>query len=160
VFKRYEKGEFTDEEFRNFCRKELNISASDQAIDKAWDALLKAIPKERVDLLKELKNKYRTFLLSNTNSIHIKEVNNILYKDTGVKNLDLLFEKVYYSYEMKMSKPDLEIYDRVVKENNLYPNETLFIDDNLDNIIGAKAAGLQTLHVVAPESILELLKNA
>ena len=160
VFKRYEKGEFSDEEFRDFCRKELQISASDQSIDKAWNALLQDIPAKRISLLKELKSRYRTFLLSNTNSIHIQEVNNILCNATGVKNLELLFEKIYYSYELKMSKPDLEIYEHVILDNNLNPEETLFIDDNLDNIEGARLAGLQVLHVQAPHTILELLKNA
>lgn len=160
VFKKYEKGDFSDAGLRNLVRKEFNAALSDQQIDNAWNALLMDIPKERVKLLQSLKGKYRTFLLSNTNNIHIQEVNTILEKTSGVKNLSFLFEKVYYSYEIKMSKPDLEIYRHVLKEQNLKAEETLFIDDNKENIEGAKAAGINVLHVQAPETIIELLKNA
>lgn len=160
VFRKYEKGELSDAQLRNLLRKEFNAPVSDQAIDNAWNALLKDIPKQRTDVLIKLKKQYRTFLLSNTNSIHIREVNDILFKTSGIQNLNALFEKVYYSYEIKMSKPDLEIYQHVLKQHKLIGEETLFIDDNKENIEGAKAAGLQVLHVQAPQTILELLENA
>lgn len=160
LFKRYETGEFTDSEFREVLREAFSTTASDQQIDKAWNALLLDIPAERVKLLQELRTRYRTFLLSNTNSIHIAEVNNILYNSAGTQTLNDLFEKIYYSYEIQMAKPDVKIYQYVLKDKNLIPEETLFIDDNKDNIEGAKAAGLQVLHVQAPHTILELLHNA
>jgi putative hydrolase of the HAD superfamily len=160
VFKRYEKGEFSDQEILNLFRMEFNTNASDEELVQAWNALLFDIPTSRVELLKSLKSTYRTFLLSNTNNIHIQEVNNILHKSSGIPNLDHLFEKIYYSYDIKMSKPDLEIYQHVLEQNNLKAEETLFIDDNKDNIIGAQAAGLHVIYVQAPDTILELLKNA
>lgn len=160
IFKRYEKGEFSDQEILDLFRREFNSNASDEELIKAWNELLLDIPNARVELLKSLKSQYRTFLLSNTNNIHIQEVNNILHRSSGVPNLDHLFEKIYYSYDIKMSKPDLEIYQHVLKQNNLKAEETVFIDDNKDNIVGAKAAGLHVIHVQASDTILELLKNA
>lgn len=160
VFKKYEMGDLSDKELRDLLRKEFNNSVSDEEIDKAWNALLMDIPRSRIDLLQSLKNNYRTFLLSNTNNIHIQEVNSILHKSTGVKNLSDLFEKIYYSYEIKMSKPGVEIYQHVLKEQGLKAEETLFVDDNKDNIEGAKAAGLKVLHVRAPQTIIELFENA
>ena len=160
VFKRYEMGELSDQQLRDLLRKEFNTRVSDEEIDKAWNALLMDIPPARIDLLQNLKNKYRTFLLSNTNKIHIQEVNEILHRSTGVKNLSALFEKIYYSYEMKMSKPAVDIYFHVLKEQGLKAEETLFVDDNKDNIEGAKAAGLKVLHVQAPQTIIELFENA
>jgi glucose-1-phosphatase len=160
VFKKYEMGELSDSELRALLRKEFNSSVSDQEIDKAWNALLMDIPGERIDLLQNLKSKYRTFLLSNTNQIHIQEVNSILHKSTGIKNLSELFEKIYYSYEIKMSKPGVEIYHHVLKEQGLKAEETLFVDDNKDNIEGAKTAGLKVLHVQAPQTIIDLFENA
>jgi glucose-1-phosphatase len=159
VFERYEVGELDDHQFHDFIRKEFNESLSDAEIDRAWNALLLDIPQERVELLKKLSKNYRLFLLSNTNHIHIVEVNNILNRTFQLRTLDHLFEKVYYSYHIGMAKPDLKIYEHVLKENNLKPAETLFIDDNLDNIKGAQKAGVKTLHIILPESIIEHFNN-
>jgi len=160
VFERYEAGEFTDPQFRDFLRKEFTKHATDIEIDQAWNALLLDIPAERVRRIQHLKEKYNIYLLSNTNHIHIQEVNNILYRSSGIEHLNLLFDKVYLSYEMKMSKPHLEIYNFVLEEQKLNPSQTVFIDDNKDNIIGAQKAGLHTIHVEAPHTILELLAHA
>jgi glucose-1-phosphatase len=159
IFERYEVGEFDDEQFRNFIRKELNPELSDASIDKAWNALLLDIPLKRIELLKKLSKSFRLFLLSNTNNIHIVEVNKILHETFRLNNLDLLFEKVYYSYDIRLAKPDVKIYEHVLQENNLIAAETLFIDDNLDNIKGAEKAGLRTLHIVLPQSITDHFNN-
>jgi putative hydrolase of the HAD superfamily len=154
IFARFEKGDYPERELRLLINKELNISLSDEAINRAWNALLMDIPGERIDMLKELAESHKLFLLSNTNSIHIDAVNRILYETRGIENLDLLFERVYYSYEIKMAKPDVKIYEFVLKENGLDPSETLFIDDNADNIKGAAEAGLKTLHIKYPEEFV------
>ncbi|HXA01764.1 MAG TPA: HAD family phosphatase [Cytophagaceae bacterium] len=154
IFSRFEKGALTEKELRFLINKELNTSLSDEAFDQAWNALLKDIPPERIEMLKELGRNYRLFLLSNTNSIHIAAVNKILYKTSGIEKLDLLFEKVYYSHEIGMAKPDIKIYEHVLKENGLKASESLFIDDNAENIKGASKAGLKTLHVKFPEECI------
>jgi HAD superfamily hydrolase (TIGR01509 family) len=153
IFERYELGELNDEEFRNLIREEFNLLLTNADIDKAWNALLLDIPPQRIELIKKLSESYRLFVLSNTNNIHIIEVNNILHRSTGQRSLDQLFEKVYYSYHIGMAKPSLQIYERVLLENKLKAVETLFIDDNLDNIKGAEQAGLRTLHIIPPQSI-------
>jgi putative hydrolase of the HAD superfamily len=160
VFKRYEKGEFGDEELRDLLRKEFNPDLSSSEIDSAWNALLLDIPIERVRLIQKLKEKYRIFLLSNTNHIHIQEVNKILYRTSGLASLDDLFHKAYCSYKIKMSKPDTEIYEYVLNEQKLVPAETVFIDDNKENITGAQKAGIKTIRVEAPQTITELLRDA
>ena len=160
VFKRYEKGEFSDAELRKLLKKEFNTELSDVQIDEAWNALLLDIPRERIDLIQRLKQNYQVFLLSNTNNIHIEEVNKILYRSTGLNSLDQLFHTAYYSYKMNMAKPEAEIYQYVLKEQGLNPGETVFIDDNKDNISGAQQAGIRTIRVEAPNTILDLLKNA
>lgn len=156
-FNEYEKGLITDSEFRNHMRTFLNHpEANDQDIDLAWNALLINITKERYDLLNALKSKYKTFLLSNTNNIHLNAVNEIVFKTSGEKSLDPFFYKAYFSNLMKMRKPDHEIFSHVLSENNLIANETLFMDDILENIEGAKAVGIQTIHISSTNQILSL----
>lgn len=156
-FNEYEKGLITDSEFRNHMRSFLNYPlAQDQEIDLAWNAMLLTITRERYDLLKSLKSKYKTFLLSNTNNIHLNAVNEIVFKTSGERTLDPFFHKAYFSHLMKMRKPNPEIFTQVLAENNLVATETLFMDDILENIEGAKSVGIQTIHISSTNQILSL----
>jgi epoxide hydrolase-like predicted phosphatase len=160
LFRQFETGSLDENGFRNLIRKLVNFPDwTDEMIDTAWNSLLLDLPAERVELLKELRSKYRLFLLSNTSSIHITQVNKILEASTGVKKLDDLFDKVYLSYEMGLMKPDPNIYLQVLAEQNITAEETLFLDDNADNIKAAAALGIDTILVQKPVTILEYLKD-
>ncbi|WP_064196598.1 MULTISPECIES: HAD family phosphatase [Emticicia] len=159
IFRRYESGQFTDEEFREVIRQTLGFPLSDHEVDTAWNAILLDIPSDRIDLIHNIRQKYPVYLLSNTNNIHITASNNYLKKAHGINNLDLLFDKLYLSYEMGLWKPDAEIYREVLRANKLQPNEVIFFDDNHHNIESAKAIGMQTILVEPPTSIVEYCKN-
>lgn len=159
IFRRYESGQFTDEEFREVIRQTLGFPLSDKEIDTSWNAILLDIPTDRIELIKNIRLKFPIYLLSNTNNIHIEASNLYLKKQHSIENLDLLFDKVFLSYQMGMWKPDVEIYHTVLKQIKLQPHEALFLDDNLKNIESAKAIGMQTILVEPPTSITEYCKN-
>lgn len=160
VFRQFETGFMDEPTFRNYVREILNFpDLSDEAIDTAWNSLLLDLPPERVELLKKLAAQYRLFLLSNTSSIHITQVNKILEASTGVEKLEDLFETVFLSYEMGLMKPDARIYQKVLERAGLKAEETLFLDDNADNIRAAAELGIETIHVQKPVTILEYLKD-
>jgi len=153
-FKDYEKGLISSQQFRLQICDLLQFTASDEAIDSAWCAMLGGMPASRLQLLQRLKGRYRTFVLSNTNGIHAGKFNQIVKESLG--NVHLFedhFEHVYFSHEMKMRKPDAEIYLKVLQDQQLKPSETLFIDDNLENIQGAANLGIQTLHLEDPKQL-------
>ena len=155
-FHDYEKGLVTDAEFRKIVRHKLRVSASDTEIDRCWNAMLLDIPVARIELLETLKTKYRIFLLSNTNEIHLTCFNGIVRELTSRDSLDVFFERAYYSHRMKMRKPDREIYETVLQENELKAGETIFLDDNLSNLAGAESCGIKTFHVQHPDLMLAL----
>jgi glucose-1-phosphatase len=155
-FNEYEKGLLSDDQFRASLRSFLNCLATDSEIDEAWNAMLITIAAEKYALLQTLKNNYRVILLSNTNNIHLKDVNRIVNEDTGRPSLDYFFHKTYYSHLIKMRKPEPEIFKHVLMENNLIESETLFLDDNLENIQSAGALGIQTAHVTSSSMVLSL----
>jgi glucose-1-phosphatase len=159
IFRRYESGQFNDEEFREVIRQTLGFPLSDKEIDTSWNAILLDIPTDRIELIKNIRLKFPIYLLSNTNNIHIEASNLYLKKQHSIENLDLLFDKVFLSYQMGMWKPDVEIYHTVLKQIKLQPHEALFLDDNLKNIESAKAIGMQTILVEPPTSITEYCKN-
>lgn len=155
-FELYEKGQFDDKTFRDFVKKVYKSEISDQNIDASWNAMLRGIPLRKLELLKKLKERYNVYLLSNTNAIHLHHINEVILKNlTGENLLDNYFHKAYYSHRMKKRKPDSEIYEQVLEENYLVPEQTLFLDDNAQNIEGAKALGIQTVLVTSPDLILD-----
>ena len=113
-------------------------------IINAWNALLIGMPKENILLLKDLSKKYRLFLLSNTNSIHINQIDKILYKDYNLKNLEPLFDKVYLSHQIGMRKPNRETFEWVLNDARILAQETLFIEDSLQHIKSANKVGIRT----------------
>lgn len=152
----YEKGMIDDEAFRDFVRDTFSIDAEDDAIDDCWNAMLRGIPAIKLDLLMRLQNEFRVFLLSNTNAIHLDHINNIMLpKAANQRSLDDYFHKAYYSHRMRKRKPDAEIFEQVLEENHLIPEQTLFLDDYAINIEGAKALGIKTVHVTSPNLILD-----
>lgn len=146
LFDSLEKGLISPEQFQKEINSQLITTVSPEKIDKAWGAMLLDFPKERIDLLQNLNNKYRLFLLSNTNEIHYHQYNNDLVKQFGF-GLNSLFEKAYYSFELGMRKPDTEIFEYLLKDSNLNPFETLFIDDLDKNIETANRLGLNTIWI-------------
>ncbi|MBX2894472.1 MAG: HAD family phosphatase [Cyclobacteriaceae bacterium] len=154
-FHAYERGLISDAEFRNHLRQSLQLQISDTELDKAWNAMLLDIPTERFTLLEQLKQTHRVFLLSNTNEIHRQFFNNIVLQTSGKLSIDYYFHYAYFSHVLKLSKPDVAIYKYVLNEQNLLPHETVFLDDNADNIAGAAMAGLQTFHVQHPNQIFD-----
>jgi putative hydrolase of the HAD superfamily len=142
VFDLFDKGLISESDFFEELKKIINTHKTNQELITAWNAMLIDFPLERLSLLETLKSKYRLFLLSNTNETHIKAFESDLFKTSGSENLEPYFEKVYYSCRMGMRKPDQIIFDHVLNENKLIPEETLFIDDTQQHIDGALKSGI------------------
>ncbi len=150
----FESGKISTNEFRNKMRSFSNQKISDEQIDKAWDSFLIDVPQEKLDLLLELKKTYRIVMLSNTNPLSFAICRDKIFKKAG-KTINDYFDKLYLSYEMKLCKPDKEIFEQLLKEENIAPNEALFLDDGKHNIETAKLLGIQT-RFVKPFSQLKL----
>jgi putative hydrolase of the HAD superfamily len=155
-FDKYDKGGISSETFISEFSKFLSPGTSVEQIINAWNAMLLDFPQERAELLVKLKGRYRTFLLSNTNELHINYYFQRVKELYGYDEMKSFFEKDYYSHRLGMRKPDKEIFEFVVRENGLLASETLFIDDTLQHVEGARRAGLRAYHLVAPETIMDV----
>lgn len=143
-FNQFEKGELSETLFLNklIGTSKKNINAND--IIHIWNSMIGDVPPYKLALLKTLKEKFKLFLLSNTNETHIRYFKQRLRMNAGVEDFDALFDKAYYSYLMHLRKPDVEIFEKVLSDQGLEPGETLFIDDKEENLEGAAKAGLIT----------------
>ena len=64
-----------------------------------------------------------------------------------------LFDDILISGEEKLIKPDLKIYKLAINKFKLEPKNSIFIDDKIANIKAAKKLGLNTIHLVNPDTI-------
>ncbi|MDP9075903.1 MAG: HAD family phosphatase [Bacteroidota bacterium] len=157
IFDSFERGEAGADEFRKYIRGVINNKdLTDQQIDNAWNSMLVGIPAGNMELLADLKTKYRTFLLSNINPIHYDYIMAYLKNDHGLDGNDHLFEKTYYSHMTGKRKPEVEIFQQVLDENNLNPADTLFVDDSPQHLVTAQKLGIQTYLMTAPDNIQKL----
>ena len=158
LFDKFETGEISSSAFRNGLRKAFNETISDEKLDNAWNAMLLDLPVERLKTLEKLHTEKRISLLSNTNEIHVQSFEAELYKAHGLANLTSHFDYVYYSCRMGMRKPESRIFEFVIKKQDYVPAQTLFIDDSLQHVEGARKVGLNAYHLRADkgETILDL----
>ncbi|MDG1175893.1 MAG: HAD family phosphatase [Flavobacteriales bacterium] len=146
----FETGRITELEFYEGIK---TISGKDFTFEEyknAWNALLLDLPKERINILKKLSEKYRLFLFSNTNETHYKEFVTKVESD-----FNTIFEKTYYSHQFGKRKPDSDSFLSILKENNLIIEETLFVDDSIQHIESANLLGIRTL-LIQEKPITEL----
>lgn len=147
LFNNFEVGKITAEEFILFFLNRHPNLTSKQVV-AIWNSMLLDIPKERVVLIRKLALKYNVFLLSNTNEIHLTQINKYLFDAYGITSINSLFKKAYFSHEVGFRKPDAEIFKLVLNENKLNPSETLFVDDSIEHIQSAQQLGINTKHLV------------
>ena len=151
----FEVGAISPEDFVGGFQKQLP-NASKEDILRAWNAVLADFPFYRLEFLQELSKKYRLFLLSNTDSIHI----NTFEEKSGIsfyKDFYACFEKVYFSFDIGMRKPDPKIYQFVLEQNNLIAENTLFVDDKTENTDSAATLGIKVWNLqVGKEDVVDL----
>jgi putative hydrolase of the HAD superfamily len=156
IFDLFDKGQISESDFFFELKKSLKKPVTETQLLFAWNAMLLDFPGHRLELLNQLKQRYRIFLLSNTNETHINRFEKDLFQQHGYENLEPFFEKVYYSCRIGMRKPDREIFDFVLKENSLIASETIFIDDSPQHIEGALKAGIKA-HLLSKEKDIKSL---
>jgi epoxide hydrolase-like predicted phosphatase len=156
LFNQIETGQITPDEFVQQLLRLLPKGTEPEQVVNAWNAIIKDVPKKSIKLLKALKQKgYKIYLLSNTNALHI-EVANIEWDKVSVLKIEEIMDAVYYSHIVGLRKPDESIFEFVCTKHKLDVSKTLFIDDSIQHIEGAKKIGLQTYHLKNKEDIQDL----
>jgi HAD superfamily hydrolase (TIGR01509 family) len=143
LFLSYEKGEIDTTIFLEKIQEHIGKQVAFNEITDAWCAMLLDIPAYKLNLLRTLRKKYRTFMLSNTNAIHFERITQDYFEKDGF-NLQHYFENCYLSYQMKCVKPTDAIYIAMLHDAQILASETLFIDDSAENIESAKKLGFHT----------------
>ena len=157
IFDKIEVGAISPKEFLEQLQKECD-NASIELVENAWNAMLVDLPQSRLDYIKNLKNNYQIFLLSNTNTIHIRALKNKIGAEKW-KAFSSVFDKMYLSHEIGFRKPDKEAFQIILEENKLKPNEVFFIDDSSQHIEAAKKLGISCHYLQKGENIVTLFPD-
>lgn len=132
-----------------FCRRLGTICGKEityRQAKEAWLGFLVDIHEEWLEHLQPLRGKYRLSILSNTNPF-IQEWAQTAGFTTCGKSLADYFDMQFFSYRMKCSKPNEEIYRKMLRLGKMKAEETLFVDDGQKNIDAAEQIGIKTLKV-------------
>lgn len=140
-FGKVENGDIDLHQFRDEIRETFQVNLTDQQIEEAWGAFLLHTPLKKIQMVHELAKHYRVFLLSNTNPIHIRKLEE--FDDAGYP-VSECFEKLYLSYQVGLSKPGRAIFEHVLADAGLKPEETLLVDDAPANCQTASELGMRT----------------
>jgi HAD superfamily hydrolase (TIGR01509 family) len=159
MFDLLETGKVDNDNFLDFLH-EFVPNASREQVLHAWNVILLRIWPKEVEFVHSLsRSGFRTFLLSNTNAIHVAEFEKMIAETMDFNLFKDAFEKIYYSNVIGVKKPYPETFLQVCEWNRLNPQETLFIDDSLQHVQGALAAGLHAYHLKPGERVSEILKG-
>ena len=142
IFLQLEEGILSSGEFYDALCKLSDKELSAEQIDYAWMGFFSFVNQERLDFINELRKKYRVCLLSNTNPIIMGWARSPQFSQAG-KPLDAYFDKLYLSYQMGMVKPKREIFEQILKSENVPPHQIMFIDDSEANIKMAASLGFK-----------------
>jgi glucose-1-phosphatase len=146
-FDDFETGKITEAEFLAFLKKYVPEHIQTGELETAWNAMLLDWIPERLELIQALSGRYNTYLFSNTNSIHQRAFLNSLSTQIGTPTLEPYFNAVYYSHEFGYRKPHPASFQKLLDNHHLIAAETLFLDDTLQHIEGARQLGIRTMHV-------------
>jgi len=153
-FKTVESSVFTAEQMTTMLNQ-YGASLTCEQLRESWNALLLDIPRERLELLKKLAQKYPIYLLSNTNLVHINTIFNRMEATYGYNPIKQTFTKLYLSYEIGHIKPSSKIYEYVLDDAELIAEQCLFFDDLQENLDGAAKLDMQTQLITKEYGITE-----
>lgn len=157
LFSNLEMGKVSEEDFIQKLQNAHPENPTKEQITKAWNAMVLDFRIPSLNQLPQLAEQYNIYLFSNTNSIHMAEVDKKLEEATGRKSLDPYFKKAYYSYKMGYRKPNKDSFEFLLQDAQINKEQTIFIDDSYNNIETAHKIGMQT-HLLMPDERIENLK--
>ena len=141
----YEQGLVTSAEISEHYRTQFPQMQKDDFVN-SWNSILLEFPEYRFKFIQKLSEQkdYKLILLSNTNENHIEYIKQHVSFYEDFKNC---FDAFYLSHEIGMRKPNPDIFEFVMEENGLKPENCLFIDDTAEHIETAARLGLHTWNI-------------
>ncbi|TNE62136.1 MAG: HAD family phosphatase [Bacteroidetes bacterium] len=160
VFHLYETGGLSTEEFVDVLRLATDLPLTAGQVVEAWNTIFDGMPRERFDILLRLRQRYQVFLLSNINELHADWIDAYMVREHGLRDFQSrYFDAVYYSHLIRLRKPDREIYEYVLADAEIRPEESVFIDDLEENVQAARELGIRGIVKTPEMDIMEVMEG-
>lgn len=134
----FEAGKITPEDFYLQVKQLLDLKLSYESFEPIWNDIFFLSAKNRsvFGLVNSLRAYYKTAMLSNINILHYEYLK---------KNFPVFgaFDKVFLSFQLGLIKPDKEIYNSVIRDLGVSPEEIFYTDDRPELIQSAKSLGIR-----------------
>jgi len=148
AFHRHERGEISDEEFAKALCEEMALPLSYEQFSTGWQAVFVALRPEVIDIMHKLREQgHRVVVLSNTNRLHTT------FWPEQYPDIRAAADHIYLSQEMGMRKPEAAIYQQVLTQEGFSADDTVFFDDNAENVAGAERVGITSILVADKATI-------
>ena len=156
----YDTGAWSSERFINYFLRQTKPGVYARDVVEAWNLMMLGIRPEVFDLLDELNKKYELYLLSNNNELHYEWFMKHLQDKHRLQDFnERFFKKAYYSHLIGYRKPDQVCYEWVLGDAGINAEETLFIDDKIENTRSAETLGLRTITLENSFALPDTLKT-
>ena len=133
----FSSGNITENDLWDFARNYLNLNLTNQAFRDLWVKEYETDENVKSTVLKARKNGYITCICSNNNAARVEELDK---KFNFLNNFDV---KVF-SYKIGFFKPKKEIFQELIKQSKVKPEEIVYSDDKEDRLTGAFELGINT----------------
>lgn len=157
----FEIGKIKRNVFIEHLKSECDLQISSKEVEEAWCINQLGISKKTVETLDRIRDKkYKMIVLSNTNAIHAEKIEEVFFKQHNRSFKDM-FDKVYYSFDLGLRKPHIEIYNHILKDSQLEPGQCIYIDDLAANLESPAKLGLTCIHHKTNDELhtLEFIQN-
>jgi glucose-1-phosphatase len=151
AYRRHETGAIDDAEFFASLRTSLGIDISDAQFLEGWNAIFAGEMPGIAPLLARASKHLPLYAFSNTNRPHVAHFSEAFAEVLGH------FREVFLSSTIGLRKPDAAAYDHVVKAIGVPAQRIVFFDDLAENIEGARARGLNAVHVTSSDDVARAL---
>lgn len=158
VFAGVENGSLSAAEFRDEIRRIIGRDIADDDIDAAFCKFLTGIPEDRLKALEDLHGRFGMYVVSNTNPIMWNSEIARQFSKLG-HDINYYFDGTVTSFEARAMKPDARIFEKVVADFGIRPDETLFFDDSKANCEAAEKLGFRTVHVAPGTEFMDFIKD-
>jgi putative hydrolase of the HAD superfamily len=151
-----ENGDINLDEFHQALRPLMPAGVTDEQMDHAFSSFIVGIPLHRLQALRQLRQRYRTYILSNTNPLMFDGVIAQAFAQEGL-DVNAYFDGITLSYIARSNKPDRKIFDYAIATMGITPHETLFLDDGQANLDTAAQLGFKTALVRPGQEFIHII---
>lgn len=147
IFDLYETGGLSTPDFVETLRYAADPPLTEAQVVEVWNSIFLGMPSRRFEMLLQLRQRYNVFLLSNINDLHERWIADYMAREHHIRDFEATyFDGVYYSHLIRLRKPNREIYEYVLADAELVPEECVFFDDMAINVEAARQVGIRAIH--------------